>query len=176
MTTITDPNPAATHSENRTLLWSLIKDIRFGMLTTRHVDGHMHSRPMTTQNTALDEDDSLWFFMSNRSDPVADLAAEPVVNVCYADPGADSYVSVCGLAAVIHDHAKTRQLWSKAAQAWFPGGVDDPDLALVQVRISHAHYWNTKAGKVSQLLRLARAVVTGETHRDIGEQGEISMR
>jgi general stress protein 26 len=163
-------------TENRVLLWKLIKDIRFAMFTTRQSDGHLHSRPMTTQNKEMDEDDSLWFFMSRASDPVADLAAEPVVNVAYADPGADCYVSVCGLAAVIDDHAKKRQLWTKMAQAWFPGGVDDPDLALVQVRISHANYWNVKASKVSQLLQIAKAAVTGEPPHHMGEQGEISMR
>ena len=168
-------NPADAFAENRALLWALIKDIRFGMFTARHADGHLHSRPMTTQNTSLDEDDSLWFFMSNRSDPVADLAAEPVVNVAYTNPASAGYVSASGLAAVIHDPAKVRQLWSPAAQAWFPGGVGDPDLALVQVRISHAHYWNIKAGRVSQLLRLARPAMTGAPVPAMGEQAEISM-
>ena len=175
MNTITlDQHPES--AENRGLLWDLIKDIRFAMFTTRQADGHLHSRPMTTQNSALHEDESLWFFMSHKGDPVADLAADPVVNVAYADPDDDRYVSVCGLAAVIDDHAKKRQLWTKMAQAWFPGGVDDPDLALVQVRINEAHYWNVKSSKVVQLLKMAKAVVTGETPDKLGEQGEIRMR
>ena len=163
-------------AEGRAQLWGFIKDIRFGMFTTRQANGHLHSRPMTTQNSSVDEDESLWFFMSHRGDPVADLAAEPVVNVAYADTDADCYVSVCGLAAVIDNHAKKVQLWSKAAQAWFPGGVDDPDLALVQVRIHAAHYWNVKTNKVMQLLHMAKAVVTGETPHGMGEHGEIHMR
>ena len=78
--TITDP------TEARTTLWNLIKDIRFAMFTTRHgSNGHLHARPMTTQNKALD-DDSLWFFMSKKGDPVDDLKADPTVNVVYADP------------------------------------------------------------------------------------------
>lgn len=160
----------------REQLWGYIKDIRFAMFTTRQASGHLHSRPMTTQNTGVDEDESLWFFMSHRSDPVADLAAEPVVNVAYADTGADCYVSVCGLASVIDNRAKKVQLWTKMAQAWFPGGVDDPDLALVQVRIHAAHYWNVKTNKVMQLLHMAKAVVTGDTPHGMGEQGEIRMR
>ena len=62
------------------------------------------------------------------------------------------------------------------AQAWFPGGVDDPDLALVQVRIEHAHYWNVKSSKVVQLLNMAQAAITGTPPKGIGEQGEIRMR
>ena len=127
--TVTDPGHA------RTQLWEMIKDIRFAMFTTRHRDGHMHSRPMTTQNSELDEDANLWFFMSRDGEPVADLLQEPIVNVVYADPGEDCYVSVSGRAAVVEDLSKKRQLWSKMNEAWFPGGPADPDLALVQVRI-----------------------------------------
>ena len=75
----------------RIRLWDLIKNIRFAMFTSRHANGHLHSRPMTTQNSAVDEDASLWFFMSRRGEPVADLAADPVVNIVYADPDANCF-------------------------------------------------------------------------------------
>ena len=65
-------------------LWRLIKDIRFAMFTTRHPNGHLHSRPMTTQNTSIEANDSLWFFMSHKGSPVGDLNSEPEVNVVYA--------------------------------------------------------------------------------------------
>lgn len=157
-------------------MWELIKDIRFAMFTTRHANGHLHSRPWTTQNSNLDQDSSLWFFASRQSDPVADLHAEGNVNVSYADPGADSYVSVSGTAAVVDDMAKKRQLWSKMAEAWFPGGVDDPDLALVEVKITHAGYWDVKESKIVQLYKMAKASVTGAPPKDLGEHGEIRMR
>ena len=42
-------------------LTELIKDIKFAMFTTHKPNGgHLHSRPMTTQNKRID-DDSLWF-------------------------------------------------------------------------------------------------------------------
>jgi len=167
--TITDPTQA------RTKLWDLIKDIRFAMFTTRHSNGHLHSRPMTTQNSKLDEDSNLWFFMSRKGDPVADLIQEPSVNVAYADTGADSYVSVSGTAAVVEDMAKKQQLWSKLAEAWFPGGVDDPDLALVRVKITHANYWDVKESKIVQLYQMAKAAITGKPPTDLGEHAEIRM-
>ena len=91
--------------KERRLLWELIEDIKFAMFTTHHPNGHLHSRPMTTQNSKLDENASLWFFMSRRSDAVADLAGDSSVNVVYADPSADSYVSVSGNAIVVDDLA-----------------------------------------------------------------------
>ena len=167
--TITDPTQA------RSKLWDLIKDIRFAMFTTRHANGHLHSRPMTTQNSNIDEDSNLWFFMSRKGDPVADLMAEPVVNVAYADTGADCYVSVSGTAALAEDMAKKQQLWSKMAEAWFPGGVDDPDLALVCVKITHANYWDVKESKVVQLYQMAKSTITGKPPTDLGEHAEIRM-
>lgn len=158
------------------LLWSLIKDIKFAMFTTRHHNGHLHSRPMTTQNTRVDEDDSLWFFMPRSSDPVADIEAEPNVNVVYAHPGQDSYVSVSGTARVVDSLAKKEQLWSKLNEAWFPAGVTDPDLALVQVQITHANYWDVKSNKLVQLFEMARAAVTGRPPSRLGEHGEVRMR
>ena len=165
----------ADHTDTHAKLWDLIKDIRFAMFTTRHANGHLHSRPMTTQNSNVDEDSNLWFFMARKGDPVADLTADPTVNVVYADPGDDSYVSVSGTASVVEDAAKKQQLWSKLAEAWFPGGVNDADLALVRVKITHANYWDVTDSKVVQLYKMAKAAVTGKPPTDLGEHGEVRM-
>jgi general stress protein 26 len=170
------PDDNSSPLEDREHLWSLIKHVRFAMFTTRRSSGHLHSRPMTTQNKAIDQDASLWFFMSARGEPVGDLAAQPEVNVAYADPGADRYVSVSGTAAVSNDPARKRQLWSKMAEVWFPAGVDDPDLTLVQVRIAHASYWDVKDSKLVQVVKMAKAAVTGKPPSDMGEHREVSMR
>lgn len=162
-------------TQAREHLRALIKDIKFAMFTTRHVNGHLHSRPMTTQSSRIDEDDCLWFFMSRSGDPAAELQAQPTVNVAYADPHHDRYVSVSGTAAVVEDDARKRELWTPVAQAWFPGGVDDPDLALVRVRITHANYWDVKESKVVQLYEMVKAAVTGKPPVDLGETGEVRM-
>lgn len=162
--------------EARQQLWELIKDIKFAMFTTRHPsNGHLHARPMTTQNRQVDEDDRLWFFMSRSSDPVDDLAQEPRVNVSYADPGRDAYVSVTGTARVSEDRERARALWNKMTEAWFPGGVDDPNVALVEVRIEHAHYWDVKENKLVQLYKMAKAAATGKPPTGMGESQEVRM-
>ena len=163
--------------EARVRLWELIKDIRVAMFTARHAgSGHLHSRPMTTQNSKVDEDSSLWFFMSRTSDPVADLVVDPAVNVVYADPGSDTYVSVSGNGAVVEDAAIKARLWTTPAQAWFPQGPTDPDLALVQVRITHANYWDVKESKLVQLFHMARSAITGKPPTNMGEKAEVRMR
>lgn len=168
---MTQPN----ETQAREQLWTLIKDIRFAMFTTHDDGGHLHARPMTTQNRQIDEDHSLWFFMSRSGEPVAELSSDANVNVAYADPDRDAYVSVSGVARVVDDRNRAKQLWGPMNEAWFPGGVDDPDLALVRVDIVHADYWDVKANKLTQLYRMAKAAVTGKPPEDMGEHGQVRM-
>ena len=135
---------APTHP-SRQALWNDIKDCKFAMFTTRHANGHLHSRPMTMQNTTLDADDSLWFVMSRKSDPVAELAAEPSVNVAYSPPGGACWISITGTSLVVEGGDKAKSLWNRSADGWFRGGPTDPDLAVVQVRIVHVSEWEAGA-------------------------------
>lgn len=163
------------NTEERDHLWKLVKDIKFAMFTTRHGNGHLHSRPMTTQNKTIGDDESLWFFMSKKSDSVDDFKTEPMVNLAYADPSSDTYVSVSGTATAVDDQAKKKDMWSKMVEAWFPGGPTDPDLALVQVKIVHAGYWDVKESKIVQIYKMTKAAMTGNPP-DMGEHGEVRMR
>lgn len=159
----------------RDILWRLVKDIKFSMFTTRHGNGHLHARPMTTQNKLIDEQNLLWFFMSKKDDTIADLRSDASVNITYADPGKDAYISVSGEATVVDDLAKKTALWTAFAKAWFPGGPEDPDLALVQVKIIHAHYWDVKSSKIVQLYEMAKAAITGKAPEIINQSGEVRM-
>ena len=143
------------------------------MFTTRNESRHLHSRPMTTLNKHLDEDDALWFFMSRKDSPFVELTAQPEVNVNYVHPGEESYVSITGWASVVNDPAKIHSLWSRMADVWFPGGESDPDLALVEVQITHAQYWHVDDNKVTQLYRMAKALVSGTRPIDLGKTGKI---
>jgi general stress protein 26 len=156
-------------------LWDLIKDTRFGMLTHRHPDGSLHSHPLTTQNRTLDEQGVLYFFVSRKSELGQRLQADGNVAVSYADTDKDAYVSVSGKAAISEDMDKKKELFSVMAKAWFPGGHTDPDLELVEVRMTHAEFWDTKLNRFSQLIRMATAAATGKPPHDMGEHKELSF-
>ena len=156
-------------------LWKLIKDIRFGMLTHRTATGMLHAHPLTTQNRSVDENAELYFFISKTGELYERLLTDGEVNVSYADPGDDSYVSLSGQARFIDDLAQKEALWSPMAKAWFPGGYNDADLALLGVRIRHAEYWDVKESKMVQLFKMAKAAVTGEPPRGLGEHKELTL-
>lgn len=155
-------------------LWELIKGIRFGMLVHRTTSGMLHAHPLTTQSKTLNEQSELHFFIPKDGELYERLQTEGQVNLSYADPGADSYVSLSGDASFSDDKALKESLWSPAAKAWFPEGVDDPNLALLVVRAHHAEYWDVKASKMVQLLKMAKAVVTGK-EPSMGEHREIKL-
>lgn len=164
-----------TQSNAHSTLWKMIRDIRFGMLTHRTATGSLHAHPLTTQNQHLDESSELYFFISRQGELYERLLTDGEVNVAYADPGQDRYVSLSGQARFVDDPARKQALWSAMAQAWFPGGADDPNLALLAVRIRHAEYWDVHESKMVQLFKMAKAAVTGEQPRNLGEHQEVSM-
>lgn len=157
-------------------LWELIKDTRFGMYTHRHGDGLLHSHPLTTQNRSVDEDATLYFFVPRDGDIARHAAEDDLVNVAYANPDDDSYVSVAGRAALVEDDERKRALFNPAAKAWFPKGVEDPNLGLLAVRIEHAEFWDVKESKVTQLLKMAKAAVTGGGPPQMGEHKKLDVR
>ena len=156
-------------------LWELIKDTRFGMLTHRHSDGQLHSHPLTTQNKSVDEGATLYFFIPKDGDIARHVATDASVNVAYANTDADSYVSVTGSASLLEDRAKKEELFTAMAKAWFPAGVTDPNLGLLAVRILDAEYWDVDDSKMVQLFKMAKAAITGETPKNLGEHKKLNV-
>ena len=66
-------------------------------------------------------------------------------------------------------------LWSTLAQAWFPGGADDPDLRVLRVAVDAAEYWDVDTNKMVQLFKMAKAAVTGKPPVDMGEHREVKL-
>jgi general stress protein 26 len=155
-------------------LWTLIKDIRFAMFTGRASDGTMRSRPLTTQNRDYDEaEPTLWFFVQRDSEVARNVAADGNVNLAYADPDDDCYLSIAGRARCVDDPERARALWSMPAKAWFPGGPDDPTLQLLRVDVVHAEYWDVDDSKMVQFAKMAKAAVSGRPPRDMGEHRRV---
>ena len=164
----------ASKSDHETL-WELIKDMKFGMLTHRHSDGTLQGHPLTTQNKSIDEARTLYFFISASSEMAARLQQDHNVNVGYANPDDDTYVSIAGAARLSRDRATMERLWNPIVKAWFPGGIDDPDVTLLEVKIVHAEYWNAKDSKMTQLLKMATSAVTGNPPKNMTEHKELKM-
>ncbi len=161
---------------SREHLWQIVRGTRFAMVTTIGEGDALRSRPLTTQNHRHDIGDKLFFFVPAAGEVADDLHHDPRVGVVYADTDKDRYVSISGVARVVHDLRRQAELWSPLAQGWFPGGPDDPGLRLLEVQMESAKYWDVKASKMTQLLRMAKAAVVRRPPTDIGEHRDVPVR
>lgn len=155
-----------------TKVQEIIDSIEVGMLTTMQDDGDHRSRPMQTQK--LSADGCLWFLTSRSSHKTEELQKHPNVNVSYADAKAQSYVSVVGTASLVDDPAVKEELWSPIAKAWFPKGLEDPDLTVLKVKMKEAEYWDSSSSKMVQAYHIAKALITGEQN-DEGDHGQVTI-
>ena len=149
-----------TPTDARNKLRELIHDVKFAMLTTTDTDGTLRSRPMATQKDEFDGD--LWFFTGRSSHKVAEIDADHRVNLSYSDPGSSKYVSVSGTARLVQDAAKAEKMWTPAYKAWFPNGLEDPDLCLLRVTPTQAEYWDTPGSVVVHAIGFVKAIATGQ--------------
>lgn len=152
-------------------LKSIIKDVEVAMLTTND-GGVLRSRPMQTQQAEFDGD--LWFFTSSNTHKAEEIEKDNRVNVSYAAPADNSYVSISGTAEIVTDKAKMEELWSPILKAWFPKGLDEPDIILLKVNANQAEYWDSASSSLVQAFGLLKSLVTGE-RADGGEHAQISL-
>ncbi len=163
----------AQHQDEVKKIAALIKEIDFGMLTTVDAEGRLNSRPMSA-NKKVDFDGDVWFFTYGESPKVHQIETRPHVNVAFSDPKTQTYVSLSGRAELVRDKAKIEELWEPALQAWFPKGVDEPDIALLKVNADQAEYWDAPSSPIAHLISLAKVAVTGQPAQP-GENEKVSL-
>jgi len=150
----------------------LIRGIRVAMLTSVDADGELHSRPMATQD--LDFDGTLWFFTAADSEKADELGRDARVAVSYADERVSRYVSLSGAARVVRDREKMRALWKPLLKAWFPKGLEDPELALLEVTITGGEYWDAPSSRLVRLAGMVKGALTG-SGMPAGEHGHVDV-
>ena len=131
----------ATRAEKTEQVAKLLEDIDFCMFTTMGEDGYLVSRPLSTQAAAFDGK-RLWFFTSARSPKVREIQRNPRVNCAYASKDRNIYASVAGDAQITQSRLMIDRFWKDAYKAYFPGGKDDPDVALIEVGVRTVEYWD----------------------------------
>jgi general stress protein 26 len=161
-----------SHRDGIEKVAELVKDVRTAMLVTLDDQGHPRSRPMGTMEAPFDG--TLWFFTAKDSEKVREIEQHPRVNVAYASPSKESYLSISGVAQIVNDRAKVRELWSPILRAWFED-PEDPDIRLVKVDVEEAEYWDTPGGKVASLIGLVKGAVMGKGADQNNEHGTVRI-
>jgi general stress protein 26 len=148
----------------------LMREIRVALLTTVDREGHFHTRPV--QTLQVERGEVVWFFTGWSSPKVDELLRDRRVSLGYADPGRHVYLAVSGLASLLRDPKKARELWTAEQRAYYPDGPDDKRLALLRVQVEHAEYWMAP-GRMGYLIAAAKATLTGNPAEVIGEDHKV---
>ena len=139
-------------------LVELMRDMSVAMMTTYGDDGP-RSLPMARQE--VEPSAELWFITARDTRHVDDIRKNPTVSLTFS--ARDSWVAIVGRATVVDDEAKLKELWTTFAEAWLPGGPEDPNATLIKVDVEHGEYWDSPGSKVASLLSFVKAMVTGST-------------
>lgn len=154
-------------------LKKLVEEINVCMFITNNNSEHEHTRPMAT--IEVQEDGSLWFFTDIRSVKVNEVTTDRQVHLTYAHPGKVSYVDVRGTGTIVTDRELMKQKWSPVVKAYFPNGVEDPNLALLKVTPHDVYYWENETGKMVQFLKMAVAAVTRNPATAQSSEGKLTL-
>ena len=163
----------AAHEDHVKKIAQLIKEIDFGMLTTVDAEGRLNSRPMST-NKNVEFDGDVYFFTYGDTPKVHQIEDKPYVNVAFSDPKTQTYVSLSGRAELSRDKAKMAELWEPALKAWFPQGLDEPDIALIKVNADQGEYWDSPSSPIAHALSLAKVALTGKPAQP-GENEKVDL-
>jgi len=165
---------AVTQDDKLGKLREIVKAVDICMLTTVDERGGLHSRPMSN-NRDVEFDGGLWFFTYGSSHKVDEVNRASKVNASFADVDNQLYASLSGNAEIVRDRAKIEEHWKPQLKAWFPEGVDTPDIALLKVTVERAEYWDSSQSWVAHAVGLVSSLVTGEPAQ-FGENEKIELK
>ena len=165
---------AVTQDDKLGKLREIVKAVDICMLTTVGERGELHSRPMSN-NRDVEFDGDLWFFTYGSSHKVDEIGRVPHVNASFADTDAQLYASLTGRAEVVRDRAKIEELWKPQLRAWFPEGVDTPDIALLKVTVERAEYWDGSQSFVAHAVGLISSLISGEPAQ-LGQNEKLELK
>src|SRR5690606_8900529 len=99
----------------------------------------IRARPMAAY---VKPDEGLVYFLTDvRSHKDDEIRVAPRVSLAFADTSGQDYVAVTGVAEVLDDREKVRELWSTPAKAWWDN-PDDPNIRVLRVTPHDAQYWD----------------------------------
>jgi general stress protein 26 len=151
----------------------MVKDSRICMLITDEKNAeNLSGRPMAINK--IDDDGTMWFFTKASSYKIDEIEESRKVSVAIANESSQNYLMIHGTATLVKDKTKMKELWSIFMKAWFPLGLDDPDMTLIKVAPSEVNYWDSSSSKMVVLYNMLKAIVTGEEYTE-GEHGKINL-
>lgn len=162
--------------EHKELIWNLIKDIQVGMLVSHESEkgDSMRARPMYLVQDAYDG--TLFFYTQKNDAKVYEIEQDRDVCMTFSSPEHSTYVSLTGKARLSEDKNLIDKYWSPTVAAWFEGGRDNPNIAMLKVKINKGEHWDSTENKLIQVLEKAKANVIDSKTPNVGENEKFNSQ
>ncbi len=119
----------------------LVNDDEGDVPMTMHVDGNNRG--------------ALWIFTTTQSR----LADEGAATARYTSKDQDLFARISGTIRAERDERLIDRLWSRQIAAWYDGGRNDPDLAVVRFDIAQTEIWHADMSPLTMIKMLVGANV-----------------
>lgn len=160
-------------NKNVEKLIEMVKGVRVCMLITNERNAeNLSGRPMSISK--IDDDGTIWFFTKSSSYKVDEIEESKKVSIAITNESSNNYLMIHATAKLVNDKTKMKELWSSILKAWFPLGLDDPDMTLIKVTPNEVNYWDSSSSKMVVLFKMLKAIVTGKEYAE-GEHGKINL-
>lgn len=144
-----------THEELSDRMWTALAPSAFAFVgLTSEPQGDV---PMTVH---VDHDNrkSLWIFTVQQSR----LVASGPATARFISSHIDLFSRLNGTIAIETDKNVIDRLWNRQIAAWYDGGRDDPDLAVVRFDVDQAEIWTSDMSPLTAIKLLVGAKVQDE--------------
>ena len=132
-------------------------------------DGHV--RPMAAQCEGGKS--PIWFFAAKDSAFVQSLGTNHRAIATFSSKGHDLFASLKGNLTVDNDRAAIDRLWNKEVAAWYPGGKEDPNMALIRFDAETAEIWESGSSIVAGI----KTLFGSDPKQDFKDKvAEVSLR
>lgn len=149
------------NSNNQEVI-DILNKIDICLMSSYKDDRQIHTRPMAVVRKKDSPEPCLYFYIRNSSQVEKEIKGKRDVYLSYMDSNTHLYVSFKGQGEIKHDEDLKRELWSPKLKSWFPEGLDDPELGLVEVKLSEAYIWDKTTGREIKFDNNTQALHTPE--------------
>ena len=136
------------------------------MLTTRFAGG-LRARPLEAR--AERDSGIIWFLTDVRGAKDDEIDMFHDIGLVFYDEDSRAFLSITGRASMARDTAKTKEIWKKTDDIWFPGGPDDPNVRVIRIEPITAELWDGPSSATVAAFEFAK------TRLGLGEKTNVTM-
>lgn len=95
------------------------------------------------------------------------------VQITYS-AGKEKFVSASATAFEVFDRARMQELWTPLMNAWFPQGIDTPELVLLRLELQDVEYWDAPSSPVTKVAGFFKAMVSDQPYK-LGHHEKVNL-